>query len=143
MSVILNLMLERDSESGKVKVESVSCVPTWICHDDKEKPVSVVAIPDELESTDVSPELRENLAGVQKRIHGIITADDAEIPDVQWDFLPDGRLQHERRFIYPQDIHYLFHGFPGMAFGTMYASFCPKWLKMKIHKYRSKNVRSV
>ena len=143
MSVILNLMLERDSNSGKVMVDSVSCVPTWICHDDKEKPVSVVAIPDELESTDVSPELRENLAGVQKRIHGIITADDAEIPDVQWDFLPDGRLQHERRFIYPQDIHYLFHGFPGQVFGTMYASFCPEWLKLKIRKWRSKNVKSV
>ena len=138
MSVILNLMLERDPESGKVKVESVSCVPTWICHDDKEKPVSVVAIPDELESADVSPELKERLAGVQKRIHGIITADDAEIPDTQWDFRPEGKLQHEKRFIYLQDIHYLFHGFPKQVFGTVYKEFCPNWLKLKIRKWREK-----
>ena len=143
MSVILNLMLEKDSESGKVMVESISCVPTWICHDNKEKPVSVVAIPDELERDGVSPELIERLIGVQKRIHGIITADDAEIPDAQWDFLPDGKLQHERRFIYPQDIHYLFHGFPIQVFGTVYKEFCPECLKLKIRKWRSKKVRSV
>ena len=131
-------MLGHNLESEKNRIDSVSCVSTWICHDDKEKPVSVVAIPDELESTDVSPELRENLAGVQKRIHGIITAEDAEIPDALWDFRPEGKLQHEIRFIYPQDIHYLFHGFPGMAFGTMYASFCPEWLKTKIRKWRGK-----
>ena len=143
MSVILNLMLERDSASGKIVIESVSCVPTWIYHDDKEKPVSVVSIPDELENDNVPTELKEKLTEVQKRIHGIITADDAEIPDSLWDFLPDGKLQHVGRLIYPQDIHYLFHGFPGQVFGTMYASFCPEWLKLKIRKWRNKNVKTI
>lgn len=138
MSVILNLMLERDAESGKVKVDSVSCIPTWICHDDKGKPVSVVAISDELDSADVSPELKERLAVVQKRIHGIITADDAEIPDTQWDFLPEGKLQHVRKRIYPQDIHYVFHGFPIQVFATVYIVLCPEWLKQKIRKLRGK-----
>ena len=138
MSVILNLMLERHPDSGKVKVESVSCVPTWICHDDKEKPVSVVAIPDELKRDDASPELKEKLVGILKKNHGIITADDSEIPDAQWKFLPAGNLQHASQHIYPQDIYYVFHGFPRQVFGTIYTVLCPEWLKLKIQKWRSK-----
>ena len=109
VSVILNLIIKRDLNSKIVSIEYVSCVPTWIYHDEKEKPVSVLAIPDELENNNLIPEFKDRLINIQKRIHGIITTNDVETPETQWVFSLNGILQHMKKHICPQDIHYLLY----------------------------------
>ena len=138
MSVILNVHLERSQKTGMVEITSADCIPTWIHAASPDKPVAVHVLPDEIKAAHANNDtvLEKKLIGIQKRIHSIITASENTSAHLSWEFLPDSDVQHKERWIYPQDVKYLFTGFPMQVFGTAYSVFIPEKLRVRISKMR-------